>query len=332
MMDRISANRARYRRGQLAGHYESFFVRANHPQRGQAFWIRYTLFAPIGRPEAAIGELWAIYFDAESGRHRAVKREVPFSQCVFDNDRFEVRVDESTLDDRTLDGWAATGDERIEWQLTYTGQAAPLLMLPARLYSTSLPKAKALVALPLARFQGHLIVDGTRIDIDDWVGSQNHNWGSKHTDQYAWGQVAGFDNAPESFLEVGTGRLKLGPVWTPWMTPLVLRHRGHEHALNSLPRAVRSRGRYRNFRWELAAENEAIRVHGVITAPPSHFVGLRYGNPPGGSKHCLNSKIASCELEVELRRSRERETLTTAHRAAFEILTDETDHGIAIRV
>jgi hypothetical protein len=49
----------------------------------------------------------------------------------------------------------------------------------------------------------------------DWVGSQNHNWGSKHTDRYSWGQVAGFDAHPESFLEVATARLKLGPLWTP---------------------------------------------------------------------------------------------------------------------
>ena len=28
------------------GHYESYFLRANHPDRPLAFWIRYTIFAP----------------------------------------------------------------------------------------------------------------------------------------------------------------------------------------------------------------------------------------------------------------------------------------------
>ena len=38
------------------GHYESWFVRANHPHKPQASWIRYTLFrARDQRP--ALGEV-----------------------------------------------------------------------------------------------------------------------------------------------------------------------------------------------------------------------------------------------------------------------------------
>src|SRR5688500_2735999 len=33
-------NAVRYRPGEAAGHYESFFLRANHPARPLAFWIR----------------------------------------------------------------------------------------------------------------------------------------------------------------------------------------------------------------------------------------------------------------------------------------------------
>jgi hypothetical protein len=29
----------------------------------------------------------------------------------------------------------------------------------------------------------------------------SHNWGSQHTDRYAWAQVCGFDSAPDVFLE-----------------------------------------------------------------------------------------------------------------------------------
>jgi len=60
---REQANWARYQPGQAAGHYESFFQRANHPTRPMAFWIRYTIFSPQNHPENAVGELWAIYFD-----------------------------------------------------------------------------------------------------------------------------------------------------------------------------------------------------------------------------------------------------------------------------
>jgi hypothetical protein len=90
-------NCARYRVGQLAGHYESYFLRANHPARPQGFWIRYTIFSPDQRPEDAIGELWAVVFDGSTGRHVVVKTEAPINQCTFSNDRFHVRVGDAEL-------------------------------------------------------------------------------------------------------------------------------------------------------------------------------------------------------------------------------------------
>src|SRR5262249_36397020 len=77
-------NHTMYRPGTPRGHYESFFLRANHPTRPLAFWIRYTIFSPRGAPERALGELWAIYFDGEARRHAVAKREVPFASCRFD--------------------------------------------------------------------------------------------------------------------------------------------------------------------------------------------------------------------------------------------------------
>jgi hypothetical protein len=50
-------NCTHYQPGQMTGHYESYFVRANHPTRPLAFWIRYTLFSPKQHPENALGEL-----------------------------------------------------------------------------------------------------------------------------------------------------------------------------------------------------------------------------------------------------------------------------------
>jgi hypothetical protein len=38
----------------------------------------------------------------------------------------------------------------------------------------------------MARFIGTITLNGQPIEIDNWVGSQNHNWGVRHTDRYAW--------------------------------------------------------------------------------------------------------------------------------------------------
>ena len=324
-------NHARYVPGTAGGFYESYFQRANHPTRPLAFWIRYTIFCPRGRPQDAIGELWAVYFDGERRQHTVAKSEFGAGRFVFGRDRLSARVGDAVLEPGGLQGAAESRGHRIAWDLGFAGTAAPLFLLSPGLYDKGFPKAKSLVGLPLARYDGTLEVDGARVDVAGWLGSQNHNWGVKHTDRYAWGQVAGFDNAPDSFLEVGTAQIKLGGFWSPRFTPLVLRHGGEEYALRSLwQAATRARGRFGYFHWEFNSRGPGIEVEGSISAPKDAFVGLRYYNPPGGDKWCLNSKIAACRLQVR-RAGLPDETLETANRAAFEILTDDLDHGVEIR-
>lgn len=331
---RLHANDTRYRAGE-GGHYESFFVRANHPSRPLAFWIRYTIFSPRSSPDQAVGELWAIAFNGETQEHVAVKSELPFAKCDFDPSRFSVRVGEAHLEAGMLIGEAERGGHSIGWDLRYNGDAAPLFLLPLATYDRPQPPAKALVGRPLAVFSGRLVVDGTAWEISDWVGSQNHNWGTRHTDHYAWGQVAGFDGAPESFLEVITARRRLGPLWSPFVTLLVVRHNGEEITLNSSQQMRRARGNFKPFDWRFRSETNQVRVEGHISAPSAAFVGLAYRNPPGGTKVCLNTKLASCQLTITRREGTtwgQPEQLIARQRAAFEILTDTPDWRVPVRV
>lgn len=327
-MNRDLANGARFAPGSTRGHYESWFCRANHPSRPLAFWIRYTIFAPKRAP-GTLGELWAMFFDGENGVVTAVKREVPIDDCRFASRGLDVRIAEATLDADTLRGEASSGAHRIAWELRYTTPSPPLFLLDRRLYRAPLPKAKALVGSPHAAYFGALVVDGVEHDIDGWIGSQNHNWGSKHTDRYAWGQVAGFDDAPDAFLELATAQVSVGPWMTPPVTVLVLRLDGEELAFNTLGRAARASGEYEDFTWRFSTGDRRTRIEGTIDASPSAFVGLPYYDPPGGTKICLNTKLAQCALTVH-RPGRPPRTLHTAHRAAFEILTDTPAPGIPL--
>jgi hypothetical protein len=324
-----SANRLRHRAGSSDGHYESYFIRANHAERAWAFWIRYTIFSPLGRPHDALGELWAIVFDGEHNRHVAVKQEWPLASCRFDPEALAVELPSAQLGSGHAMGSGESSGHRIVWDLRFAGGQSPLLLLPARLYDGGFPKAKSLVGRPLARFDGMLTVDGQRIDVQGWLGSQNHNWGRQHTDRYAWGQVAGFDGGHgESFLEVASAKLKLGPLWTPWITPIVLRHRGREHRLNALGRSLRAHASVQGFDWRFESHGDGIRLSGHIHAVRDDFVGLRYANPPGGIKQCLNSKIARAEVTLQ-RADGSSETLISQRRAAFELLGDDAfNHGV----
>lgn len=312
------------------GHYESWFLRANHPSKAQAFWIRYTLFVPKDK-RPSLGELWAIWFDGEQKRVIAVKQEHPLSACEFGTGQMQVRIGDSHLQSHLLTGSARHNGHEISWSLGYEGEPEALLFLPENLYKARLPKAKSVVSRPQVSYRGKLIVDGEEMVIDRWPGSENHNWGSQHTDQYAWGQVAAFDNAPGAFLECITARVKVGPLRSPWMSIACLRVDGRDYLFNSLARAFRADGRYHFFDWQLATGNGRERLSVSMSAPASHFTALTYYNPPKGSKTCLNSKIARCEVRLE-RPGQPVLTLTSAHGAAFEILTDRNDHGVPLSV
>jgi len=326
MQARDAANAFRFQ-ADARGHYESYFQRANHPTRPLAFWIRYTVFSPKGRPNAAVGELWAVYFDGESGQIAAAKQRVPWSACRFSHDALDAQIGDSSLTQEASSGSAQGTKHRLSWQLTYSSPTAPLLLLPSPMYEASFPKAKALVGSPQARFHGSLDVDGRTIDIDGWTGSQNHNWGERHTDRYAWGQVAGFDGAPDAFLECATASIRLGPLYTPKLSPVVLRLGDEELRFSTLHRALRARASYEPFWWLIRTRNRDAELEVELRAAPGRFIALSYDNPPGGQKICLNSKLAACRVRLR-RRGRAPLVLETQHRAAFEILRDQSVPGV----
>jgi hypothetical protein len=237
----------------------------------------------------------------------------------FGREGLDIEIAGSSLTDLGAAGTCQGLGHRLEWELGMHGGSSPLLDLPEHRYRGGFPRAKVVVPRPACRFAGTVVVDGEPIAIEDWTGSQNHNWGPAHTDRYAWGQVAGFDGHEDVFLECASARVRVGPVLTPWLTLAVIRLGGEEVRFNGLARAPFGRVRIDGPRWSFAATNGRDRLAVRMTADPALFADLRYRDPPGGMKVCRNTKLASCELEL-VRPRRPLLTMRTAHRAAFELL------------
>jgi len=332
-IDPKTANHTRYVIHKRIGHYENFFLRANHPEKSLAFWIRYTIFSPENK-KTAIGEVIAAYFDGETGNHSCVKTEIPIENCVFYSNELNMTMGESRLSENHFNGRAVTSDQLISWDMNYFSDEAPLFLIQRNMYDMPFPKAKSLVAKPLAVFSGSMTINKASQHIENWVGSQNHNWGIKHTDHYAWGQVAGFDNAPNTFFEISTARFKYGPLWTPFMTIMVLRHEGKEYRLNTIPQSFRAKGNFHYFDWQFSSETPTEKIEGAIAAEVDNFIGINYYNSSGGVKLGLITKIARCNIALSFPNEPDRPeiNLSTRHRAGFEILTTDQDHGVPISV
>jgi len=125
----------------------------------------------------------------------------------------------------------------------------------------------------------------------------------------------------------------MGGVETPFLTILVLRHKGNEYQINHFTKWFVNKGSFGYFDWEFECETKDVAIKGRIKAPASAFVGLRYHNPSGGDKNCLNSKVATCELKIiEKSKLGMPQALYSENSCAFEILTNEGEehHGIKI--
>ncbi|MEH6345975.1 MAG: tocopherol cyclase family protein [Bermanella sp.] len=327
------ASQLRFNENSKGGHYESYFLRANHPTKKQALWLRYTLFSPAIKNEVAIAELWGAFFDNDSVI--ASQQDIALTECDFSECKTQLKISNSHLEFAHKGIGHAVGEvcdaaNKMSWHLQYKGDAQVLPLLPQKYYKRALPKAKALVSLPNALFKGTITVNGQPIEIDNWRGSENHNWGSQHTDEYAWGQVCGFDNMPDSFLECSTARVKLGPIWSPWLNLAVLRVGQEEYRFNGVWQALKNSGQYQYFNWKMHCKNKDFTLKVVMHTDKKNVAGLNYRNPPGGSHTCLNSKVAGVDVML-LKGQQVIHRLHSQYGGAFEILTDDESHGVVIQ-
>jgi hypothetical protein len=311
-----------------APYYESRFIRANNPDRAQALWIRSTLLLPTaGVP---VADVWVTVFDPDGAGNRALKQPYPIDHSDFRAEPWIARIGATSIDDRSARGQVTGAGRSARWDLRISpGAETPVKLLTDRGYKARFPTAKAMVRHPLARFDGSLEIDERRVVVDGWTGSVNHNWGRRHTPAYAFGQVCGFDEAPESSLEVVTAHAAVGPVSLPVATLFVLRHDGHEVAVRSILATRHTGGEYRPFRWSFGARVDGLTLEGEILTEPRDVIGLTYTDTDGESKYCYNSAVATCRIRLSGSGIASSE-LNATRRAMFEILTDTRNDAVRL--
>jgi hypothetical protein len=162
-----------------AGLYESFYLRAVHPERPLGVWIRYTVHKPPGaggtaRGRAAAG--WAAAGRTAGGRAAGGPGPIPRGSVwctVFDGAERRPLMYKLTTEELSVpaDGWIAVGESQLgparaegacgeaRWSLRFASGEPELRHLPrALLYRTPLPRTKLTSPLPAARFEGALVL------------------------------------------------------------------------------------------------------------------------------------------------------------------------------
>jgi hypothetical protein len=320
-------NAVRCREGDSSGHVESYFLKLNDPEGRRALWLKATILVHHGGAPR-VAEAWAIAFDRD-GKHVAAKQVVPLASARFGTRGLDVSVAGLRLEPGRVSGEVTNDGARIAFDLRFTMGAPPLVPFPSlRMYETRLPSSKLVSPHPDSRFEGSYTVGDETIDVRDWHGMQGHNWGTRHTELYAWSHCNQWDGHDDLVLEGVTARVKVGPVLAPPLTLVCVRHRGVRYDFNAPATLLRTRGTIELRRWSFSAKNALATVSGELWADTRDFVGLAYENPDGAITYCLNSKIARGRLRLSVRGRPDIEALTRA--AALEIGTKDPAHGVTM--
>ena len=187
--------------------------------------------------------------------------------------------------------------------------APPLRHLPV--YNAPLPRTKLESPAPSARFSGTVQAGGTTLELDGWPGMIGHNWGSQHAERWLWLHGIGFEGAPDAWLDVAVGRVRLGPFTTPWIANGAICRDGRRRTLRG-PAEVDARP------GEATVTIRDTRIH--VTAPLERTIAWVYADPPGGEHHSLNCSVAALEVDG----------LATAHGGVYELGIRERDHGVRL--
>jgi hypothetical protein len=314
---------------QAKGHYESFYIRACHPTEPLGVWIRYTVHK---RPGAAPrGSTWFVLFDAAA--------EAPIVSKFTTDDvdapgGHYIRIGTSTFRPDVAEGEALSDQAHPRWRIVVESDEQPWPYLPADwMYRAPVPRTKAESPYPAARFEGEIELDlpqgGHRhVEIVGWRGMVGHNWGAEHAERWIWTQGLLFDGAENAWFDATLGRIKIGPLTTPWVANAVVALDGELHRLGGPGR--RTEVRERPDGAEFTIGGKGLKVRGRVGAERKDFVGWVYADPDGPEHNTVNCSIAEMTLTVE-RSGGAPVELHTPHGAAYELGMRETDHGIPIQ-
>ena len=310
------------------GHYESFYLKAAAPEGGRAIWIRHTVHKRPG--EEPTGAVWMTWFDADRPHPVAAKHQVGAAEVAVPEKTY-IRVADSEIAPGRVQGVVDDG-VGASWSLRFKDNGGPLHHFPAQwMYERPLPRTKLLSPHPCASFDGILEVDGERIALEAWPGMVGHNWGAEHAESWIWihGATIG-DDGSRGYVDIGAGRVKLGPVLTPWAINGEIMHRGERLRVGGLGRQLKSKVDAQPTHCTFTVAGEKLLARGSVTGPRDQFVAWVYADPVGPEHHSLNCSIADLVVDVERRGSKDLEVRVDGG-ASYEFGTRRTDHGIPVQ-
>lgn len=167
------------------------------------------------------------------------------------------------------------------------------------MYTAPVPRTKSISAAPRLTLAGSLVVDGEPVDVGGWPCTIGHNWGAEHAERWIWLHAdADLEDGPV-WLDLVIGRIRLGPVTTPWIANGALSLAGRRHCLGGVfPGAGTGVTEHdRGATVVVRGHDLAVTARSEIDLPSG--VAWTYADPAGHTSEVVNSSVARTLLTVE---------------------------------
>jgi len=334
--------------------YEVYFLKFHLLEEGMAFWIRYTLHAPVR--EEPYGALWAFALEEkEGGLLIGTTHNFPMAAVRMGAKDFYLKMGEAEISEKGLKGKVERDGFSMEWDLEYgegsqeTGasirggsafggrirEGETLKLYPYDwMYRGPFPKTKYLVPHPSARFSGRVRVGEKEYHVKSVPGEQAHIWGREHAQRWAWVHCNTFLEDPTALVEGLSAQIKIGPFQPPPFRVFCLRLGEIEYPFHSPRRWFRQRSRYDLTSWEFDAIEGDYRLMGQLTSDPKKVIGVRYTDPNGTVRICNHAEWAELRLGLYEKKAGRWEEKTSLHSraASFEVVDLEPDPRVEVKV
>jgi hypothetical protein len=300
------------------GGYESFYVRAVDPGRARSVWLRHTVHQAPGH--APVGSIWLTLFDDSLPAPLAYKATEP---------------------DPRPDGWLVVGDSAFgpggvhgaagpaEWDLDWIGDEPPLRHLPKSfMYSAPLPRTKLESPRPAVLVDGRVTFGERTTPVEGWPGMVGHNWGAQHAERWIWLHGMLFEDRPDAWLDIALGRVRIGPLLTPWIANGVVSLDGERIRIGGTAARAQVNEGPSHLDLKVAGHDAQLRL--TVHSRRAQTVVWRYADPDGHEHHVANCSIAELEAVV-IPRGRTSATLRTAYGGTYELGMREVPAGLTIQ-
>lgn len=321
-----------------SGFFEIWFFVVFDLDTNQAYWFRYTTFAPRQHVrETRRATVWAAAFDANACHPLAAKVIHPIEAYATDAARGEVRIGESGFDEQSCRGSVADQGHSLVWELAFTPAARPAHRAPWFMSHRIPLPTRVLHANSGVEFTGSVLIDGQLRKLQRAPGLQKHIWGTRRVDELFWLYCPRFAEDPGARLEATAVRPHtrlLERIEVPRLTPMWIETaRGASNLFGASHMLTNRVTRNDDISLRFRSHSLTRRAQAEATCTRESLVGYVYRDPAAHDLYVAQSDVASCVLALRTRphaltRFGPEERFTADRCAALEFHSREPIEGV----